>query len=510
MMKSFLIHPFVVAIFPALALYTHNAQELPLSRILAPVAVSLAAALLVFLVIWFLCRNAKKAGIIVSILVALMFSTGQVFTLTTWLGIGEPYVGGVLLFVIWAVLFPYVVYLIWRTQKTLRYPTMILNVMAVFLLISCLFRIGIAEAGRLDQDPVSSETGTAVELTTAGGQVLPDIYYIILDRYASNSMLAEVYDFDNSEFFGYLSDAGFYVASESSANYVRTLQSLASSLNMEYIDYMDEESSDQTALDAKLEDYTVQRSLKSAGYTFVHVGSWWDPTRENSFADVNINYKAEISEFSESLLSSVMPYSVFSELGVVGDRYINQWERTVYEFDQLAQIPSMEEPTFVFAHMLVPHVPYVFDSDGSFLPPEEAKERSDRDNYINQVMATNTMVRELVDQLLSRSEAAPVIILQADEGPYPERYTADVRGFDWQQATDMEIRQKMGILNAYYLPGVDSSVLYPSISPVNSFRLVFDLYFGTNLGLLPDVSYIHVDYYHPYVFLDVTDKLGSQ
>ena len=84
---------------------------------------------------------------------------------------------------------------------------------------------------------------------------------------------------------------------------------------------------------------------------------------------------------------------------------------------------------------------------------------------------------------------------------------ADVRNFNWEEASEEELREKMGILNAYYLPGVDSSLLYPSITPVNSFRLAFDLYFGTHLGLLPDVSYTYVDYNHPYQFLDVTNRV---
>jgi len=66
----------------------------------------------------------------------------------------------------------------------------------------------------------------------------------VLDRYANVGTLAEVYGFDNSGFLNQLGAEGFYVANESCANYVRTSESLASSLNMEYIDYMDETSSD--------------------------------------------------------------------------------------------------------------------------------------------------------------------------------------------------------------------------------------------------------------------------
>jgi hypothetical protein len=414
-----------------------------------------------------------------------------------------------LLFVIWAVLFPYLLYLIVRTRKTLRNPTIILNVATVVIVSISLFRIGAGEFGRLSSNQEAVAGETIVDLHISHRETLPDIYYIILDRYAGASTLAETYGFDNSDFLDYLTGKGFYVAWESSANYVRTSESLASSLNMEYIDYMDEGSNDLLPMNVRVENNAVQRSLKAAGYKFVYVGSWWGPTRENHYADININYCARTDEFSESLATMTMPYFVAAEAGLIGDKRMTQWKRTQFELDELAEIPDMEEPTFTFAHMLVPHVPYVFDSDGSFLLPEEANRRGDVENYCNQLIATNGMVKASVDKLLMDSEVAPIIILQADEGPYPERYDANYRSFNWGKATDAEIRQKFRILNAYYLPGVDSSVLYPTITPVNSFRLVFDLYFGTSLGLLPDVSYAYVDYSHPYQFLDVTDKLRT-
>jgi hypothetical protein len=177
----------------------------------------------------------------------------------------------------------------------------------------------------------------------------------------------------------------------------------------------------------------------------------------------------------------------------------------------MARIPQeyVGTPTFTFAHLMISHPPYVFNSDSSYLPPEEAAKKSERDNYVNAIIASNDMVMDLVKELKSNSEVPPIIILQADEGPYPDRYRASDRTFRWEQATDAEVRQKFGILNAYCLPGVDISALYPTITPVNSFRLVLDLYFGVNLPLLKDYSYAYGDYSHPYRFLDVTDQLKS-
>ena len=71
-------------------------------------------------------------------------------------------------------------------------------------------------------------------------------------------------------------------------------------------------------------------------------------------------------------------------------------------------------------------------------------------------------------------------------------------------ASDADLQEKMRILNAYYLPGVDRSALYESITPVNTFRLIFNLYFGSDLDRLEDISYAH-DMNPRYRFFDVTD-----
>jgi hypothetical protein len=184
-----------------------------------------------------------------------------------------------------------------------------------------------------------------------------------------------------------------------------------------------------------------------------------------------------------------------------------QWKRVPYVFDKLAEIPKLKEPTFVFAHILIPHEPYVFDRNGNFLTKKEAIKRSRTLNYVDQVIFGNKKTQVTIDKLLSGSPRPPIILLQGDEGPWPIRFELEEETFNWRHASVAELREKMRILNAYYLPQVDRSALYPSITPVNSFRLVFNLYFGEHFELLPDESYAFVDYNHLYQFFNVTDKL---
>jgi hypothetical protein len=102
----------------------------------------------------------------------------------------------------------------------------------------------------------------------------------------------------------------------------------------------------------------------------------------------------------------------------------------------------------------------------------------------------------------ARAGEEPVIIVQADEGPFPPRFEANQDGFQWFEATPEEIQEKFGILNAYYLPGVDPEAvgLHDRISPANSFRIVFNAYFGTDFALLPDQTFLSPDQDHLYQF----------
>ena len=56
---------------------------------------------------------------------------------------------------------------------------------------------------------------------------------------------------------------------------------------------------------------------------------------------------------------------------------------------------------------------------------------------------------------------------------------------------------RFDILNAYFFPDGDYSAMYPEISPVNTFRVVFDTYFSEEYPLLKDQS-INVGINRPY------------
>lgn len=163
----------------------------------------------------------------------------------------------------------------------------------------------------------------------------------------------------------------------------------------------------------------------------------------------------------------------------------------------------MEGPKFVFAHILAPHPPFVFDRNGEPLRTREARKRTKNENYLNQLIFTNEKVKEMVDIILAKSNTPPVIILQSDEGPYiSDEYEGDTI---WAEVEPQALKDHMRILNAYHLPGLGSNYLYPEISPVNSFRVIFNAYFDAGFDILEDESYIYPDFSNVTKFIRISE-----
>ncbi|MFW6116853.1 MAG: hypothetical protein ACOC6F_03920, partial [bacterium] len=456
--------------------------------------------------------SGRKAGVVVSAFLILFFSYGHVFTLMQ--RVVEGQLGGNLgheyLLLVWAILFM----LYACVAITSAHPekwTSILNIIAISVIATSVIRVGRYElrAKRINR---SSKAGAAeyaeVNPSEEGKEDRPDIYYIVLDQYGSLSTLQKHFDFDNSQFTDYLTSKGFYIASEARANYPRTFQSLASSLNMKHLTYLTDElgkdSSDQTVVYEMLQDYEIMQFLRSMGYTSMHFGSWWEPTRCNNYADVNFSMYPQ--EFSWMLYRTTILDPIGVKLDILDPRRMQQ-QLILRKFDELAEVPHAQGPKLVFAHILLPHEPFLFGPQGEMLTQEQVEARTDTENYLNQLAFANGKVKWLIDQILSESDRPPIIVLQADEGPLAGLHEFG-EGIPWGELSNETLSAHMRIFSAYYLPDTDyETVLYPPVTPVNSFRIIFDHYFGTNYGLLEDKSFVFGDPGRPYSFIDVTDRV---
>jgi hypothetical protein len=493
-MTRFAFHPLLFAILPVLSMFAANpgqqaGHELTDSMliVLVAAAVLLALALAVY-------RDMRKAALAASALLLLWWMQADDGSVGQWLKeqrfvLPLTYIAA-LLGAVW----------LYRRREPLSATTGFANWVAVGAVLPPLVTLAIAT-------PQAAEGGAASQPIVAGQiKAKPDIYYLIFDRYGDAETTAAFGVKDHID--EYLTRKGFYVTRESRSNYMKTVLSLASSLNADYLDGIlrgRERSTDWTPVYQYIWHHRVGAFLRSQGYSYVHLGSWYYPTRDNPQATRNVNYYTVVPRAALRLFDSQAFSPVQHLFGPWLDDRLQNWSRIRRQVDDVVNLVPTPGPKFVFLHALVPHPPYVFYRDGTFVTKAQERGRSYDENYTNQVLAANAMIERIVDAILRNSPSPPVIIVQGDEGPYPPGTGREE--FDWRTATHAQLLQKTGILNAYYLPGVDTRVLYPTISPVNSFRVVFNAYFGAGLPLLPDRTWRHVSDLRPFAFDEITNQL---
>ncbi|HEU4929585.1 MAG TPA: hypothetical protein VFU38_07115 [Candidatus Krumholzibacteria bacterium] len=505
-----LLLPFLFAAAPVLTLYASNAGQIAFTETFIPVAVMLAATVLLLPLLAIVFRSSLRAAVALSVFWWVFFSYGHVATVIGKHPIGDhnPANPKVLLPLTCVLLAAGGAWLLRRKPEPVLLARVLLIVVLATLASSAITGVR-AGVSRKPFDPASV---VPAEPIVAGAVARkPDIFYLIFDRFGSSSTLRHRYHCDVSPLVDHLRARGFYVADDSRANYLVTAQSLASSLNMSHLlplsDVIGRESSDWLPVFDLLADYRLRRFLSSQGYRYVHVGPKWTPTAQSRFADRNIRFTA-VPEFTSMLISTTAAQPVLVRMGV-GDQDREKYDRVRYQIDALEDLPREEPaPLFVFAHFLVPHGAYVFNRDGSYREPSVAHVHSEAENFVEQVDYLQTRVRALVDSLLAAygPDHPPVVVIQGDEGPYPPR--TQPHQFDWRSATDEEISEKMRIFNAIYAPGCEGR-FYPSMTPVNTFRILLNCYFGTTLAALPDRSYSYRDLKGLYDFFEVTGRIDA-
>lgn len=470
------IPPVLLGLFFVLSLLSRNVDNVVAYQSFLPALITTGLILCFYFALRYGLKSREKAGIISLLAVMIIFFYGYFLNSLVVFLFGIAVIGIIVAFV------------------KLKSFVAIASIISVCLILPPSVTI---IAYYLNIDPVTNDS---CEIETNWGSITekPDIYYIVMDRYTS----AEVYEslgYDNSEFINFLEDKGFYVVPDGHSNYCKTSLSLASSLNIDYINI--QAITNTPAIWRFTEDNAVKGFLQSGGYTFIHVGSWaLDQTNFNKYADINYRHKGDVftSDFFQELYKSTLLSFIATPV-----QYAREFQRDtdLYQFEVLETIPSMDDPTFTFAHILCPHGPSVFNQDGGLPTEYEVSERSRIENNFTQVLFINGKLEQLIKKILEESITPPIIIIQADEGIYTDEYNQGLL------SENEGYRQRLGILNAYYFPYQGANALYESITPVNTFRVVFNEYFGTNLELLPDKSYFMKGLDYPLVSIDVTKEL---
>ncbi len=282
-------------------------------------------------------------------------------------------------------------------------------------------------------------------------------------------------------------------------------------MNMQYLDTLAAAMGDSNLwwpAGEAIQHSQARGFLEQQGYQTVFVASGWDYTDIRD-GDVFLSpYRVMLRNFPMAFISwTNLRFFGNSWMGISFPSIEENRTLILHDFSALADSASISGPKFVFAHIMAPHPPFIFGSDGG--PAANNLQHPDvgspgyaadieryRQGYIDQVTFVNRKTLEMIDVILERSTKPPVIILQGDHGPdvYMD-FTDPARGCPFE---------RYSILNAYHLPGVPTAEIPVDVSPVNTFRLVFNHYFGTNLDLLPNRRFFSLDT-QLYCFREITD-----
>ena len=517
MKRPLILHPYLFSAYAILGVYSRNAVEIPVAWIFRPLIIILAGMAVTY---WWLARvtkNRERAGLIAS-LGLFWFVFGHLYHVLQ----GSPTFNRIpantlLALLVWSL--PLLLLgskWAWDRIGGTGLLTSFLNTTSIIVLILPTFttlRYGV-QTLTPNGDAFENIREESSSLTLPDNP--PDIYWIILDAYGRSDYLDYAYGYSNQEFITFLQSQGFFIAGKSRPNYPQTELSLASAINMDYLDAFaaDLQNTDnRNPLTDILQHSTLRDALERAGYRFVALPSaaMFAQFRD---ADVYLSINgSDINEFEGLLLSTsilALPIEAF-DLNVPIPSYSLHRRTIAYELEMLKSVPAMPGPKFVFVHILAPHPPFVFDSEGNPVQSDRPYNMGDAEGfqgsgeeyangYVDAVKYLNHEMEQAIVAILEKSTTPPIIILQGDHGPGDHYNTLELdTGCLWE---------RYSILNAYYFPDQKYASLYPGITPINSFRVVLNTFFGADLDLLEDRNYF-AGWFTPYRFVDVTDSINN-
>jgi hypothetical protein len=361
----------------------------------------------------------------------------------------------------------------------------------------------IASGGERWQSTVDAQIARAL-----AGQSAPtpaqDIYYFVLDGFGRPDVLRSQYGLDLADFVKGLAAKGVRVADSAHSNYAQTYLSLASTLNLTYLDdlagVVGADARDRRPLRRLIDRNALMTAAKRAGYRVYSIGSDYGATQTIAAADVCLCRRYGFDE----LQTNVLALTPLGSLPLARWTYDAHRSKILDGLEAVDHVRTLAGPKFVFVHILAPHPPFVLGADGRALRAKRPFDlgdgddfRGEKDEYIqgygDQVQYLAGRLLGLVQRLTDQSGPAPVIIMHGDHGPGS--------GLHWNSASASDVRERMAIFAAYAFPG-EPAGLDPGITPINAARFLARRYLGLNTPSLQDASYFST-WEKPYRFIQI-------
>jgi hypothetical protein len=506
----------VYALYWVLHIYSLNTNEVTFHEFLIVAFYGSLAWLVLYLTIVPTVRSSDSGMVLMLIIFLVSMNAGRIYEYVS--GLNDGLKPGI--FVLLCLLFMIILWLTfrrsnWSGAKVTKAIGIVGGVLLVMSLVDFtvnsgmmtrLFSFGEKFSRKNDQRSVVSEKESG-----------PDIYYIILDAYANNWTLKKYFNYDNSAALEKYQKLGFRIAKHSVCNYRMTRLSLASSLNMDYLDRARYSKDGQLKSVAERYladiylDNRVMRYLHDRGYKIVCI------TPERPITQRSFTLYTDLSSkrgggFLYSVLDSSILFWNSQNMGAS-----DKQTKVLSAFRTLKESVGIPGPKFVHMHVVVPHWRYVFDKDGKL--PATVSEQNDfvkternmivselnKRSYLNQLNYVTEKMYTLVDYIIKNSKRDPVIIIQSDHGPYliqrPDDYYA---GSAYPEDI---LKARYRNFEMFHIPADIQIGIYDDITPVNIFPVVFNGCFGDSIRLKPDKAYFYPNEGDYFAEQEVTQKV---
>jgi hypothetical protein len=490
---SWPIYPVLFGLYIPLNYFTHNQalygfSDTQRSLIIAPLLVGL-----ICLTLWLATRRIHFAALIATLLTAY----AVYFCITPLVEIPIIVAASVIL------------WLKFRDKIGSNFSR-ITNVMMLVVLVQPL--LAIASFKQVIQaelvDPLGTSPFSNISLQQPrDSDTLPTIVHIVLDAYASNATLQDIFNYDNTAFTNDLAELGFIVGHDVRTPYNQTLLVMSSIFSGNYFASgqgpLSEPNPDllRGALGTLVTEGWAQQRLRELDYNYLFVETGYQFLRrpDSSMASYPGKLPDSSNPYEAGLLSliGILPPPRQSE--AIKDRNENTYLRHALTTDFYR---TAKTPFLLYEHVLAPHPPFIIDRDGNDTSQwkefnsisadtkgEKKLIEGYKQGYLEKLRYTNAAVLEQTRKMIRDIPGPKIILVHGDHGSgayfddtdpndpgstcLSERYNTFLAVY----SNDPIIRDKFMRLET------------ERFNLVNLYRLIFDAKFESDIGLLEDQSF---------------------
>ncbi len=489
--RAFWLHPLLAGVAPALHGFRQTKDILgPLDSwpVLAIFAGSGAVLAAVFGLLY---REARWGALAASVLlVSLYLAPG--LPAATW-----P--------LAWSAVALYLAAGLFLRRYRLGWPTALAN---LFVLLwaglgawQCL-----SDERHVHEAPVIVQPEIPAVAAPPGPDERPDLHVLILDGFGrADTVLA------SQGFRPGLADAlgerGFLVGTDAVSPHAQTALSLGAFFSLDTLDtrITGPLTKNRRPLRRLFDDGTLLRLLRTAGYEIVSVPGEFAGSRLPS-ADVRRFAGCILDEYDYYLVSQTAVPTLFAWAGLEPHALTHGHRRECVKTQLVrwTEPPEGDRPAFVFAHLVLPHPPFVLRPDGSPRPskagtladpPADSPTEIYSAGYHDQTRWLEREVPKAVERLVAQARRPPMIFIFGDHGAGND--------LDWTHPTDAQLRERMSILSAVLVPDQLRRELGPGTGPLNVMRRIVSHVTGAPLPPLPERA-LFSSWHTPFEFRDVT------